>query len=392
MTYSKQNTLLLIRSVFKGPLPLNLRVTFVLGIGILPNLFSESQRLLDPLLLCIAPAWSFYLIHLLFLVMRNPRKSEWHSTLCLSYDLRKQLAKKFIVYKLTEGAILQTLGLLLFSVIFLIKIHQLRYDISLQIAIISFVSIFLLVPLFAILLRFADNLVSKKDSSGGFALLSPIRNIVFWNPNRTRSIAAALSFFFPQHYRPLIRRHWLYLIRSESIVLIIISFAGLTFGAFNAFIIAEQNILASVITLVYCPLIIFFLFTRTISESNSYLFYCDYYNVTARQLYIANLMLSAFWILPYIVFFLYGLISSQIKLNYSLVVFSGLLSFINIVLFISYRWTFRNWSTFSKCLLIVTVFVCFIAISGSISGSFLTGILIPLITSSMYLYLGLKRS
>lgn len=392
MSYSKHNTLLLSGSIFKGPLSLNLRITFVLGIGILPNLFNETQRLLDPLLLCIAPAWSFYLIHLLFPVLRNPRKSEWHSALCLSYEMRKQLAKKFITFKLTEGAILQSLGLLLFSLIYLIKIQKIRYDISLQIAILSFVSIFLMVPLFTVLLRFADNLVLKKDSSRGFTTLYlPIRNMVFWNSNRTRSTAIALSFFYPRLYRPLIRRHWLYLIRSESIILFIISFVGLTFGIFNAMIIAEQNILASAITLVYCPLILFFFFTRTISESNSYLFNCEYYNATARQLYISNLMISTFWILPYVGCFLYGLISSQGKLNNTLIASSGLLAFVNIVFFIAYRWSFRNWSSFTKCLLIVTVFVCFIAISGSINESFLAGILIPLITLLIYLYLGLKR-
>ncbi len=241
--FLKQNENVLIRSIFSSPLSLRLRITFVLGIGILPNLFDESQRLLDPLLLCIAPAWSFYLMHLLFPVLRNPRKSEWHSTLCLNFDLCKQLAKKFIVYKLIEGAVLQTLGLLLFSLIFLIKIHQIKYDISLQIVTISFVSMFLMVPFFALLLHFSDNLILKRDSSRVFTFHLPFRNIVSWRQNLICLSAAALSFFFPRHYRPLIRRQWLYLIRLESIVLILISFAGLTFGIFNALIIAKQNIL-----------------------------------------------------------------------------------------------------------------------------------------------------
>lgn len=383
-----QNEKLLIRSIFTSPLSLRLRIAFVLGIGILPNLFDESQRLLDPLLLCISPAWSFYLIRVLFPVLHNPRKSEWHSTLCLNYNLRKRLAKKFIVYKLIEGSVIQTLGLLLFSTIFLAKIHNIIYDISLQIATISFISMFLMILFFALLFHFFDNFILKKDCSRLFKFHLPFYNVVSWHQNMIRLSAVALSFFFFRQYRPLIRRQLLYLIRSESIFLILISFSGLTFCFFNALIIAKQNILVSAITNVYYPLIVSFLFTRTISKSNFYLFNCEYYDVTSRTLYISNIQFSIFQILPYLICFLYGLFSSPIKSNYTLVAFSGILAFINVIFFISYRWSFRNWSTFTKCLLIITIFVCFIGISGSINGSFFEGIIIPLIIILIHLYLG----
>jgi hypothetical protein len=383
---SDKNQKLLMQSLFCRPLPVSLRIILVVSIGVLPNLFSEGERLLDPFLLMITPAWSFYILKLLLPVLRYPRKSEWHSILCLDFRLRKQLSKTFIVQKLKECTALQSIGLFLFIIIFMVKTQIHKFDVSLQIAGLAFISIFLMFFFFSIFLSFADYLPQQKDVSHKFASQFSFRGLVIWRTNCFHIISIMFTFFFPFPYRPIIRRNILYLLRSEFLILLLINVAGFFLGVYTSVVISKINFFASTIMLVYIPLLLFFFFTGEISKSHIYLSNYPYCEIAKRTFFIAHLLLLLFWSSPFILCFVYSLTIHQHATNWCIIFFSGIVSFSIVIAFNSYRWTLNYWSTPSKCWFVITIFVCFIAINGGIVGSAIEGVVVPFITLFVLLF------
>jgi hypothetical protein len=383
---SDKNQKLLIQSLFCRPLPLRLWIILAVSIGALPNLFGEGERLLDPLLLMITPAWSFYILRLLLPILRYPRDSEWHSTLCLDFRLRKQLSKTFAVQKLKEGAALQGFGLFLFIIIFISKTQIHKFDVSLQIASLAFVSIFLMVIFFSIFLSFADHLPQQMDASHKFASQFSIKGLVILRASCIHILSTMFTFFFPFPYRPIIRRNILYLLRSDFLIILLINLVGFFLGAYASVVISKINFFANTIMLVYIPLLLFFFFTRDISASQTYLSNYPYCEIAKRTVFIAHILLLLFWSSPFILCFVYSLRIHQPATNWGFIFISVIVSFLIVIAFYSYRWTLSYWSTPSKCWFVITIFVCFITINGGIDGSAIEGVVVPFLMLFVLLF------
>lgn len=278
-----------------------------------------SNNYFDPLILLLVPAWFFYIYVNIFTLLRKPRTSNFAFILGIDYHYRRTAANIYIKRKLIESLFSVIPCIVVFLPIRLITVSLEANNDTYFICLGVCMEYFCMVVFFKFLRRYSLIKPEKHDSNGfqlprcvsdvhkfiSCKILSSTNHSIFKTCTDTQKhllfwkISSFGLWGFNRTCKALIRRQWLYLFRYEWMSFSAIFSVCLLSGIYLCGKIPSESNTLSILVLLLFPVTVFLFTTRTFSESALMIRCCPYYNVTKRDFFTANIVISASLVLPY---------------------------------------------------------------------------------------------